>query len=212
MPSEKKSKRQAPPKAHLPVDGIPTLAELLKHCNIDNWDAVIIGDGSGQGWKMGAGWASVLIDRASAARKLFYGGLNTGTVTLGELLPYLHALSWYTGKDGPGTHRRKEKLALGKQMQVHIVTDSQIIAMAGNNPESRNTHQELWKAFDEYRARGFVITFHFVDRARVNMNVLVDEVARQARVDIEETYKRAIQLLVDRHGIEPDASIYDFSN
>lgn len=194
------------------MEGIPTLAELLKHCNITDWDAIIIGDGSGQGWKMGAGWASVLIDRASCARKLFYGAMNTGTVTLGELMPYLHAMSWYTGKDGPGTHRRKEKAALGKQMQIHIFTDSQIIAMSGNNPESRHSHQEIWKAFDEFRKRGFVVTFHFVDRGRINMNVLVDEVSRQARVDIEETYGRAAKTLIGRFDLPEDVSIYDFSN
>jgi ribonuclease HI len=211
MPEEKQPKK-APSKTKLPLNGIESLAGLLKHCNIDNWDTVIIGDGSGQGWKMGAGWASVLIDRASRARKLFYGAMNTGTVTLGELMPYLHALSWYTGKDGPGAHRRKEKLQQGKQMQVHIITDSQIIAMSGNNPESRHSHQELWKAFDEYRQRGFVITFHFVDRARVNLNVLVDEVSRQARVDIEETYGKATKTLSERYpGVPNGVSIYDFS-
>lgn len=211
MENEENSEKQS--KSKLPVEGIESLASLLQHCKITNWDAVIIGDGSGQGWKMGAGWASVLIDRSSAARKLFYGAMNTGTVTLGELMPYLHALSWYTGKDGPGMRQRKEKIALGKQMQVHIITDSQIIAMSGNNPESRKSHQELWKAFDEYRKRGFVITFHFVDRSRVNLNVLMDEVSRQARVDIEETYDRAVKTLTERYpGLPPDVSIYDFSN
>lgn len=210
--SDEKQPKTAPLKAKLPVEGIPSLAELLAYCKIDNWDALIIGDGSGQGWKMGAGWASVLIDRASAARKLFYGAMNTGTVTLGELMPYLHALSWYTGKDGPGTHRRKEKLQAGKQMQIHIITDSQIIAASGNNPESRKSHQELWKAFDEYRTRGFVVTFHFVDRSRVNLNVLVDEVSRQARIDIEETYGKAVKILAERYGIPGDVTIYDFSN
>jgi len=161
---------------------------------------------------MGAGWAGVLIDRASYARKLFFGAMNTGTVTLGELMPYLHALSWYTGKDGPGTHRRKEKLANSKQMQIHICTDSQIIAMSGNNPESRHTHQEIWKVFDEFRKRGFVITFHFVDRGRINMNVLVDEVSRQARIDLEKTYDSAIQTLSARYELPEDLSIYDFSD
>lgn len=161
---------------------------------------------------MGAGWAAVLIDKYSGARKLFYGAMNTGTVTLGELFPYLHALSWYTGRDGPGRARRRELQAANRQMQVHIVTDSQIIAMAGNRPESRRAHQELWKAFDEFRNRGFVLTFHFVERARINLNVLVDEVSRQARLDVEGTFERARELLCTRYpGIPEDASIYDFS-
>ena len=113
--------------------GLASLADLLAHLKIAEWDALIVGDGSGTGWKMGAGWAAVLIDKYSGARKLFYGAMNTGTVTLGELFPYLHALSWYTGRDGPGRHRRRELQAVNRQMKIHIVTDSQIIATCGNN-------------------------------------------------------------------------------
>lgn len=155
----------------------------------------------------------MLIDKYSGARKLFYGALNTGTVTLGELLPYLHALSWYTATDAPGYHRRKELSGAGKQMQVHIVTDSQIIAAAGNHPESRRSHRELWKAFDEYVRRGFVLTFHYVERNKVNLNILVDEISRQARIDLEATFDRAIEKLMARYpGLPKDCTVYDFSN
>jgi hypothetical protein len=196
-----------------PTEGIPTLAALLEHCKITEWDALIIGDGSGTGWKLGAGWASVLIDRVSGARKLFFGAMNSGTITLGELMPYLHALSWYTNKDGPGSHRRKEKQSRGKALQIHIITDSQIIAVSGNNPESRHSHQEFWKAFDEYRHRGFVITFHFLERAKADMNILVDEVSRQARLDLESTYSTAIKTLSEKYpGLPTDCSVYDFSS
>jgi hypothetical protein len=84
--------------------------------------------------------------------------------------------------------------------------------MSGNNPESRHAHQEIWKSFDEFRKRGFVITFHFVDRGRISMNVLVDEVSRQARIDIEETHGKATRTLSDKFGLPDDVSIYDFSN
>jgi len=189
------------------------LADLRAHLKITEWDTIIIGDGSGLGWKMGAGWAAVLIDRYSGARKLFYGAMNTGTVTLGELFPYLHALSWYTGRDGPGRHRRRELQAVNRQMQIHIVTDSKIVATAGNRPESRRSHQELWSAFDEYRKRGFVMTFHHVERDRVNLNILVDEVSRQAREDVVDTYKHALKILCGRYpGLPDDATIYDFSS
>lgn len=194
------------------VEGLSTIGEILAHLKINDWDALIVGDGSGTGWKMGAGWAAVLIDKYSGARKLFYGAMNTGTVTLGELFPYLHALSWYTGRDGPGRHRRRELQAVNRQMQIHVVTDSQIIAIAGNRPESRRSHQELWAAFDEYRKRGFALTFHFIERDRVDLNVLADEISRQARLDVEDTYDRAIETLGRRYpGLPTDVSIYDFS-
>lgn len=205
-------RRKAPPKRRRDAQGLPTLADLIRHLQIAEWDTVVVGDGSGTGWKMGAGWAAVLIDKYSGARKLFYGAMNTGTVTLGELFPYLHALSWYTGKDGPGKHRRRELQAVGRQMQIHIVTDSQVVATAGNRPESRRAHQELWAAFDEYRKRGFALTFHFVPREKVDLNILVDEVSRRARLDVEETFDRAIAVLKEKYpGIPDNVTIYDFS-
>jgi len=195
-----------------PISGLSTVSALLTHLKITDWDALIVGDGSGQGWKMGAGWAAVLIDKYSGARKLFYGAMNTGTVTLGELFPYLHALSWYTGRDGPGRHRWRELKSVSQQMQIHIVTDSQIVATAGNRPASRRSHQELWAAFDEYRKRGYAMTFHHVSRDRADLNILVDEVSRQARLDVADTYNRAVDKLGQRFpGLPEDVTIYDFS-
>jgi len=206
-------KRRGARKTKIPIQGIPRLEDLLKHLKIEQWDALIVGDGSGTGWKQGAGWAAVLIDKASYARKLFYGAMNTGTVMLGELFPYLHALSWYTGKDGPGRQRQREVAQLQRHMEIHIVTDNQAVATSGNHPDSRRSHQELWKAFEAYRSRGFNMTFHFVERDRIHLNVLVDEVSRQARIDVEDTYQHAIDKLAKKYpGLPDDVSIYDFSH
>jgi len=128
---------KAPRKRKIVQAGLGSLTALISHLKINTWDAIIVGDGSGTGWKMGAGWSSVLIDKYSGSRKLFYGALNCGTITLGELFPYLHAMSWYTSKDGPGRARRRELQNIQKQMQIHVVTDSQAIATACNNPGSR---------------------------------------------------------------------------
>jgi len=210
--SQKPKTRKGTKRKKPQIKGIATLDDLLKHLHIQTWDTLIVGDGSGTGWKQGAGWASVLIDQSSGARKLFYGAMNTGTVTLGEMFPYLHALSWYAGRDGPGRNRRQEVQQLGRDMQVHIVTDSQTVATCGNNPASRRSHRELWKAFDEYRSNGFALQFHFVARDVINLNVLVDEISRQARKDMEETYSTAMETLCKRYpGLPEDATIYDFN-
>lgn len=189
---------------------------LLAHLQLSDkdWDVLIIGDGAGSGWEISAGWAAVLIDKYSYSRKLFYGGMNTGSVTLGELFPYLHAMLWYTGKDGPGKQRLYDAAAAGfrTSLRIHIVTDSQVVATAGNNPASRHSYPALWAAFDAFVRQGFEITFHHVARTLIDMNILVDEVSRCARLAMTDVFNTAMLKLAQEYdGLPPDATIYDFS-
>lgn len=190
---------------------IPTIPALLKKCGIADWDALIIGDGSGSGWSLGLGWAAVLIDRYSRAGKLFYGAINVGTVTLAEFLPYLYALNWYGGDDGPGKSRLKQAMTEQRSLQIHIITDSEITATVGNNPESRKKHYQMWAALDAWRSSGYEITFHFVPRDVTPLNIFVDAVSRQARIDLTKTRERAIEALQHKYpGIPEGVSFYDF--
>jgi hypothetical protein len=199
----------------LQLAGLPLLQDLLKHLGLtapNSWDAIIVGDGSGQGWKSGGGWCGILIDRYSVQRKLCYGMLNPGTVTLAELIPYIHVLDWYTDHAGPGRRRQKELQANGRNMEIHIVTDSQVIATCGMHPESRHSHQALWASIDAFRTLGYGITFHHIPRDVVDLNILADAISRQARLGLEGTYDRAIAELQKHYpGLPKEATIYDFS-
>ena len=191
---------------------LQTLPALIKHLNIRDWDAIIIGDGSGGGWNLGAGWAAGLIDRYSNARKLFFGGMNTGTVTLGEIFPYLHAMIWYAGKDGPGKARRAAAAARGRGVEIHVVTDSQVVVTQGSSPGSRKAHRELWAAMDAYAHSGYNIRYHHVGRDIADMNILMDEISRCARVAMQDVYQTAVTTLQKKYpGLPDDVSIYDFS-
>ena len=151
-----------------------------------DWDVLIIGDGSGQGWSFGCGWASVLIDHFSAQRKLFYGGMNSGTIGLAELFPYFHAMLWYSR--GPGSKRMQRLLAqygYAQEIKVHIITDSDITAKQGNGKAARKTNIELWAAMDMFTRLGYKFTFHWVRRDNVGLNMLVDHIAREARRSLE---------------------------
>ena len=203
--------RVAPTRRQLELEGLQTLQKLLDHLQLKTWDTLIIGDGSGGGWDIGAGWAGVLIDYYSRAAKCFFGAMNTGTVTVGEIMPYLHAMAWYTAKDNPGRRRRKEVTALGRKMQIHVVTDSEVVANAGNIPERRHSHAELWAAFDAYAALGYQFTFHHVPRGVVNLNILVDEISRQARVAMSDVFAASVTALQKRYpGLPADVTVYDF--
>jgi len=210
-------KRRLRPATKLELTGLPRLADLLAHLKLtapDAWDALIVGDGSGQGWKTGGGWASVLLDRYSGQRKLCYGMQQPCTITVAELLPYIHLLDWYTDRSGPapGRRRQKELQKNGRNMEIHIVTDSQVIAACGMHPESRHAHRALWASIDAFRADGYNLTFHHVRRDVIDLNILVDEVSRQARLGLQGIYDSAIQALQKRYpGLPETASIYDFS-
>lgn len=184
----------------------------MNHLRIQAWDVIIVGDGSGGEWNLGAGWASVLVDHYSASRKLFTGGLHPGTVSLGEIFPYLHAMLWYAGKDGPGKTRKHAVAAQGRNVEVHIVTDSQYVATAGSNPGSRKAHRELWAAMDAFSHSGYNLRYHFVEREAVDLNCLVDELSRQARQSLKEIWPQSIKELQRKYpGLPDNATVYDFS-
>jgi ribonuclease HI len=213
--------RMASQRQTLQMEGLPTLQALVDYLSSDRgdkvprleqWDTLLIGDGSGSGWDLGAGWACVLIDKYSGARKLFCGALNTGTVSLAEIFPYLHAMCWYAAKDGPGSRRRQEAVSAGRALNIHVVTDSQYVAQAGNSAITRKQHKELWAAFDAYRLQGYQMIFHHVPREVINLNVFVDAVSRQARLALAEVYQSAVAELQRNYpGVPSDVTIYDFS-
>lgn len=176
------TQRSKMPHARKPEPNDGPVSELVKDLHIEVYDALLIGDGSGCGWEIGCGWACVLIDRLHKARKLFSGGMNTGTVTIGELMPYLHALTWYTQHAGKDLRKR-----LNRAVQIHIITDSQAIATQGNLIRRPNgldaikSNRPLWAAMAQLSRDGFECHFHWVARSRIGLNVLVDYVAGAQR-------------------------------
>ena len=61
------------------------LQTVLDHLGVKetDWDVVIIGDGSGSDWQSPCGWASVLIDKETRNRKVFYGAIEEQVFGLG---------------------------------------------------------------------------------------------------------------------------------
>lgn len=178
-----------------------SLEEVLLQLGIANWDVLLVGDGSGTTLERGSGWASILIDHHTGLRKCFWGGMSTGTVNLAELMPYLQGLTWYSRTHGPARlhdlrvrHRRPESC-----LQVHIVSDSEIVVHQGQGKVRRKANYELWAAMDAVAALGYMIHWHWVGRDRLALNMVTDHLSRLARQAAE-----SIKL--------PDGtSIYDFN-
>lgn len=175
-----KEKKEKPPPDPWLADPLP---KILSELGITTWDAVIVGDGSGQGWERGCGWSSVLIDHFTNLRKEFCGALSAGTVNVAELMASVHAIMWYTR--GPGKDRLKRVIAVGGRVSIHVITDSEITANQGNGVYSRKSNEEVWALLDNIARRGYCFTWHWVNRDRIGLNRLTDHLSRQARIAVE---------------------------
>lgn len=190
---------------------VAKISQLTQMLGISTYDVLLIGDGSGSGWNLATGWACTLIDRYSSAAKLFYGGANCGTISIAELMPYLHAMTWFFSQDGPGHDRLKAALANRRALVVHVITDSAYIANCGNAICERKVHPHLWAAMDYFSTLGVVMIYHHWNRSEVTLNVLADEVSRQTRYTVAEAYQRGINELAKKFpGVSTEASVYDF--
>ena len=198
-------------------DTLQLLQQVLRRLQIEEtWDLLIVGDGSGSGWEYGCGWGTVLFARHNPIlRRFFYGGMVCGSVNLAESMPYLQALTWYDNAHG------KRRLSEAGLLRVHVLTDSQTVALWGNRatgPVSRLPRKQLaiWAAMRELRRVGYQPTFHWAPRSTTAANVLADLIAGLSRGAViqagnpgsvsGETYgDRAARALENLHLADPEA-------
>ena len=162
-----------------------TLFDVLRELGVgeEDWDVLLIGDGSGTDWKNSIGFSCVLIDHFGNYRVPFFGGLNTGTSQLAELLPYMLALTWY--KSGPGKQRKEYRKSRQESVMVHVITDNQNLANWGNRQARRNAYPEFWAVYDYFESSGFSFHWHWMPRTKVGLNRLTDMVAAAMRKLLE---------------------------
>ena len=191
---------------------VETLAKVLSGLNIQHWDLAIVGDGSGSGWSGGAGWASVLIERRTGARKTFYGSFNLGTVTVAEIFPWLYPLLWYTSYEGPGKQRLVMAKRANKPLRVCVLSDSDVIVRGGNFPPSRKAHQALWSLLSFYQNEGMDITFHHIPRDTYSLHILMDHLSRQSRLSLKTAQPATDKIMQNSFpGLPEDLTVYDLN-
>ncbi len=158
-----------------------TVQGIISHLGILHWDLLFIGDGSGSAWSGACGWAGVLVDKLTREYSLYSGAMNAGSITLAELMPYYHALTWYHAN--AGRHRLKTRTGV---LYVHIVTDSKVITEQGREAcditkPLPKVQQALWATFREFTKLGYNFSFHWQERSTSLMNQCCDLVASLAR-------------------------------
>jgi hypothetical protein len=160
---------------------------------------LIIGDGSGSGAEDPCGWACALIDSQKGFRKLFYGAMNVGSITVAEIMPYLQSVIWYSKE-----HGKNRVQELKRQLHVHIVTDNKAVADVGNQ-RNRKMHPELFAVLNVLEQKGYIFHFHHQPRYALDLTVLMDEVCRQARASLLSAYQEALKKLK----LPGELTIYD---
>lgn len=157
-----------------------TFEELLRYFRIGptDWDALIIGDGSGQTWATAIGWGSVLVDRLKMLPETFSGACSHGTNNVAELMAVLHPLMYLSNTDCG---------VRSGGLRVHILSDSEYVVngLACIDPiwvSKLKANRELWMAIHMTRRKGMVLTGHHVDRDTVNLQKFAHSLANASRI------------------------------
>lgn len=158
------------------IDDPSSLAALFK---IDNWDALVVGDGSGMTMASACGWGSVLIEADDKVVRTMCGGLSNGTNNMAELLAVLQPLLDLTS--------RKRGVKPGG-MHVHVFSDSEYVINGmcrGSDLLQASTslaNRELWLALYGVRRNGMVLTAHHVPRDTLYLQQRCHDMANASRL------------------------------
>jgi ribonuclease HI len=168
----------------------------------NEWDFLIVGDGSGSNWNYQSGWASISIEKETLKRRAWYGAMNCGTVNFSEMMAYLQPLNWYVAAEA----NRRSKSGKVRFRDVHIVTDSKYCRDRGESPDSApRRNSALWRVFDEFKRHGLLLHWHWIPRASVALNVYADKLSKEARLALKNS---DVQDVVDG-GFDNYQNVYD---
>lgn len=160
------------------------LQQLLARLNIHDWDYLIVGDGSGSTWDREVGWASVLIERETMERSVWWGTMNRATVNIAEMMAYLQPLGWLVAQE---ENRRTKEKNRGKACptrayKVHIITDSDYCRSTGKSVSRSGTkNAALWGVFDVFARSGFILNWHWLPREDCTLNRYCDAASKMVR-------------------------------
>ena len=188
---------QTPSQSNSPSDepqsSVKSLTEFLRAQKIerDQWDLLFFGDGSGLSWRMGGGFAVILVDGRKQLRAHLIAACTFTTVNRMELGAYTEALSYHY-------HH-----VLGQQLtdppyKVWIFSDSELTVHAGSGTYRRKANGDLWQAVDWFETRGYRCHWRWVPRNSTPFHELADDLAGRARRavnDLRVSEERLFELM-----------------
>lgn len=159
--------------------GKQTLEDLLVQFQIEQWDILLVGDGSGSYELRPCGWGCVSLERSNLERRVWYGACNAGTVNLAEMLAYLMPLTYFAAQRTAGN--------VYETANVHIITDSTYLEkMAPGSQQRRGqANQGLMQVFRQFDQSGLALHWHWAERESVELNVVADILSKAARLTLQ---------------------------
>jgi hypothetical protein len=159
--------------------GQQTLENLLNHFSIEQWDILLVGDGSGSFRLQPCGWGCVSLERATLERKLWYGACNAGTVNMAEMLAYLMPLTYFAAN--------RVAANVYETSHVHIITDSAYLEKMSPGSQKRigNANQGLLQIFRQFDQSGLELHWHWAERETVELNTIADILSKAARISLQ---------------------------
>lgn len=148
----------------------------------NNWDLILLGDGSGSQPDLPGGWAcfGVELQQAACERTVVFhepvwGAVSAGPINLMESMAYwafLHHFHYYGGG---------RELCKKTRLKTHIVTDSEWAAANMSGKGRTKYHRELVTVFSMYHDWGYQLHWHHVNRETILLQSLADRLSAQAR-------------------------------
>ncbi len=151
---------------------------LLDRLGIEEYDLILIGDGSGSKWGLPIGWAVTAIAKTSMERKVFYGAMNDGTVNIAEAMAYMQPLLWYATK----VRAERKQGGVTREHIVHIITDSEYVREVGSRGHvDFSTNQPIWAVYELLKRQCLQINWHWQRRDEVALNAFADLLSKRSR-------------------------------
>lgn len=179
-----------------------SLQKMLQDKDIpDDWDYLLIGDGSGSAWGHKIGWACVSIKKQGYSRKVWLGGANDGTVNIAEGLAYLQPLMWIY-------QTTRVKLSEPSVYTVRIITDSQYLTLASQSRfKNAPTNAPLFACFDQFPRWGIMLHWHWAERNTTELAEFVDTMSKEARQAALKHNDERLRSITDIYSFNPATGI-----
>lgn len=162
----------------MPKRPLVSLAELTDALEIDNWDLLLVGDGSGSRPGRPTGWACVAYDKERKSKTLWYGASNSGSNNAAECSAYIAPLVDYQNRVADSGVQRLRR--------VVIVSDSEYTVKLINCSARPKKNQIYWGVFNSARSSGLLVGAHWLRREASIANSIADRVSKEARLALSK--------------------------